>query len=185
MLLSILIPTLPDRINQYTELINCINIQLTQLNAFDKVEIITDDRGRSIPTGTKRNDLINKAKGLYTVFIDDDDKLPLFYIYEVLKAIESNPDVITFKGYMTTNNIDRVDFIIKLNESYEERKGIYYRYPNHLCPMKRELIKGVKFEDITIGEDYKWATKIKELDLLKTEVHIDSNMYYYDYKTNK
>lgn len=185
MLLSILIPTLPDRINQYTELINCINIQLTQLNAFDKVEIITDDRGRSIPTGTKRNDLINKAKGLYTVFIDDDDKLPLFYIYEVLKAIESNPDVITFKGYMTTNNIDRVDFIIKLNESYEERKGVYYRYPNHLCPMKRELIKGVKFEDITIGEDYKWATKIKELDLLKTEVHIDSNMYYYDYKTNK
>lgn len=185
MLLSILIPTLPDRINQYTELINCINIQLTQLNAFDKVEIITDDRGRSIPTGTKRNDLINKAKGLYTVFIDDDDKLPLFYIYEVLKAIESNPDVITFKGYMTTNNIDRVDFIIKLNESYEERKGIYYRYPNHLCPMKRELIKDIKFDYITIGEDYKWATKIKELDLLKTEVHIDSNMYYYDYKTNK
>lgn len=183
MFLSILIPTLPDRINQYTELINCINIQLTQLNAFDKVQIISDDRDRSVPTGTKRNSLINGAKGLYTVFIDDDDKLPLFYIYEILKAIELNPDVITFKGYMTNNSVDRKDFVIKLNESYEERKGIYYRYPNHLCPMKKELIKDVKFEDITIGEDYKWATKIKELDLLKTEVHIDCNMYHYDYKT--
>ena len=84
---------------------------------------------------------------------------------------------------MTNNSVDRKDFVIKLNESYEERKGIYYRYPNHLCPMKKELIKDVKFEDITIGEDYKWATKIKELDLLKTEVHIDCNMYHYDYKT--
>ena len=185
MLLSILIPTLPDRINQYTELINCINIQRKQLNCFDKVQIIADDRDRSVPTGTKRNSLINKAEGLYTVFIDDDDKLPLFYIYEVLKAIELNPDVITFKGYMTTNSVCRKDFVIKLNESYEERKGVYYRYPNHLCPMKRELIKGVKFEDITYLEDIKWATKIKELKLLKSEFHINKEMYHYDYIKKK
>ena len=185
MKLSILIPTLPERINKYNDLINSINIQIKKLKCFNDLEIISDDRDRSITTGEKRNDLINASKGLYTVFIDDDDKISTDYLELILNAIKTNPDVITFKGYMTTNKANRRDFIIKLHSNYETVNGIYYRFPNHLCPIKRDLIKNVKFENITYLEDFKWASKIKELNLLKTECHINKDLYYYDFIEKK
>ena len=180
MKLSILVCTLPERSHYLERLMGILQPQLT-----DEVEVLTDERGRGLSTGQKRNDLVGKAIGEWVVFIDDDDIVPSYYVREILKATNANPDTITFKGFMTTNGYNRKDFVLMLGENYEERNGKYYRFPNHITPMRRSLAKMVQFPNITIGEDYAWAKQINDLRLIKTEFHINKDMYHYDYKTQK
>lgn len=185
MKLSILIPTLPERSGHLKRLENILIPQLK-----DNVEVVLDDRPRGVSTGEKRNNLILRATGEYTCFVDDDDSVTVYYISEILKALESNPDVVTFDGWMTTNGSSRVDWSIKLGEKYESRKdpdGItrYYRWPNHLTPMRKSLIQHVKFPNKHQGEDYEWCKQINDMRLLKTSIHIPLKLYHYEYRTNK
>jgi glycosyltransferase involved in cell wall biosynthesis len=179
--LSILIPTLPERFSYLKRLKNIIEPQVAKFPG--EVEIKIHDAGRSMRTGTKRNMLIQLSNGEYFVFIDDDDWVPSYYVHELMKAIEQAPDVITFKGYMTTDGAKREDFTIKLGSEYKTIRGHHYRWPNHLCCYKRSLVSHVKFPDITIQEDYQWSVKIQKL--LRTEVHIDKEMYRYEFRTRK
>jgi hypothetical protein len=180
---SILICTLPDR---YDYLKRLQSILVPQTSKYPgQVEIRYHDAGVSTPTGTKRNDLISVAEGEYFSFIDDDDVPASTYVRDILKALESNPDVVTFNGWMTTDSLARVDFIIKLGEAYEAREGKYYRWPNHLTVMKKSAVESVKFQDIWQGEDYRWCKEIRDKGLLKTSVHIEKDLYWYDYVSNK
>lgn len=176
--LAILICTLPERVQKLQRLLSVLNPQIEQYK--DQVYYSIHDGGRSMPTGTKRNQLINQTQSDYFVFIDDDDLVSSQYVSLILNAAKSNPDVITFNGWMTTNGKDRRDWVIKLGSNYEERNGMYYRWPNHIVPMKREKVRGVRFPDIWQQEDYQWSKKIRDLHLLKTEVHIEKQLYHYD-----
>lgn len=180
MILSILICTLPERAESLKRLTNILQPQLTS-----EVEIKLHDAGRSMSTGEKRNQLIENCNGDYFCFIDDDDWVPMYYVDELKKAINQNPDVITFNGWMTTDGQRRENFVIKLNERYEQRNGVYYRYPNHLCCFKKSVVEGTKFMPIYVREDYEWATAIHNRKLLKSEVHIDLDMYHYQFSTKK
>ncbi len=185
MILSILIPTLPEPESQ-NYLGRLMSILKPQIERYkDSVEIVVDNAPRGIPTGTKRNNLIANSTGEYFVQIDCDDTVPVYYVSELLKAIKKNPDVVTFQGHMITDGKNRRNFTIKLGERYEEREGHYYRYPNHLCCFKRSVVGQVRFQPIWIQEDYNWATEIRNKGLLKSEVHIRSQMYCYDYKSYK
>lgn len=172
--LSILICTIPERYKLLQRITKILDKQKTP-----DVEIRIHDAGRSMSTGEKRNKLVEAAEGEYFCFIDDDDIVPDYYVSELLKAIESKPDVISFIGYMTTDGRNRQNFTIKLKSEYVTRNNHHYRFPNHLCAFKRDLVKHVKFPHTNIGEDYLWAVKLQSL--LKTEVHINKIMYIYDF----
>jgi glycosyltransferase involved in cell wall biosynthesis len=185
MKLSILIPTLNEQ-NRRQSLRRLLAILQPQVNKYPgDIEILINDAGRSVPTGTKRNNLIQDSQGDYFCFIDDDDLIPEYYVDELIKAIDQEPDVVTFIGYMTTSGRNKQHFTIKLGSDYAERNNHYYRYPNHLCCFNREKVKGVRFEPIWQSEDFKWATEIMRQKLLKTEVHIEKWMYWYDFIPNK
>lgn len=183
MKLSILIPTLPEPKSQnyLRRLRHILDPQIYN----NPVEIIVHDAPRSMPTGTKRNELIARASGEYFVQIDCDDTVPIYYVNELLKAMESKPDVISFQGHMLTDGANRRNFTIKLGERYEERGGHYYRYPNHLCCYKKSVVQHVKFQPIWVQEDYNWATEVRQKGLLRTEVHIPLQMYCYDFDSKK
>jgi hypothetical protein len=183
MKLSILICTLPDRIGHLKRLQSIIMPQVEKLAGL--VEVRIHDAGRWMPTGTKRNDLICQSEGEYFSFLDDDDIPANTYVEDVISALESQPDVVTFNGWMTTNGKARVDFVIKLGEEYVERNGKYYRWPNHLAVMRRSAVEHIKFEPIWMGEDYIWSKQIRDLNLLKTSVHIEKELYHYDFISNK
>lgn len=192
MILSILIPTLPERADVFNELKNSLNKMVDEIkfhNNKKRIEILSDDRPRGIKTGDKRNSLLQRASGEYTVFIDDDDIVPYYYLTEILKAIMlgNKPDVITFNGTMTTDGKNPVDWEIRLNHPYinSPRNGrdYYLRWPNHLCPMKKTLIKNFKFKSLTLGEDYEWSKRINDERVLKTEFFINKTMYIYKFVT--
>jgi glycosyltransferase involved in cell wall biosynthesis len=178
MRLSILICTLPERADKLKRLTDILDYQIAWFK--DHVHYSIHDAGRGMPTGKKRNELINQTSGEYFVFIDDDDVISDDYVEEIMKAIEQKPDVVTFKGFMTTNGEDRRDWTIKLGSKYEERNGHYYRWPNHIVPMRRDAVRQIAFPEIWIQEDYQWSKRINDMCLLKTEVHIDKVLYHYD-----
>ena len=180
MILSILTCTLPERATLLQRLSNKLTPQITK-----EVEWLVDPRGRMVPTGRKRNDLIRQAKGKYVCFVDDDDLVVDNYVKLILDAAKSDPDVITFEGWMTTNGKFTANWVIKLGEEYEDRGGIYYRFPNHLCPIRKSIADNFSFPHVFQMEDYRWALAIRNSGRLQTSVHIPKRIYHYDFNTGK
>lgn len=181
--LAVLICTLPERSHILKRLTNVLDPQIERYK--DQVYYSVHDAGRHLSTGAKRNQLVEQTDSDYFCFIDDDDMVSSFYIDSIMKALETNPDVVTFCGWMTTNGVHRRDWTIKLGSQYTERNGHYYRFPNHLTVMKRKLVEAVKFPDLWKQEDYIWAKQINDRRLLKTEVHIPLQLYHYDFDDTK
>jgi hypothetical protein len=91
-LLSILIPTVPERMGQASALIATLIWQ----NEKGLAEILYfgDDRTRTI--GAKRNGLLGLARGKYVAFCDDDDSVSGDYISAITAAAEKDASVISF-----------------------------------------------------------------------------------------
>lgn len=179
MKLSILICSLKSREIFYNRLIGILEKQKN-----NNVEIISsiDNGVKSI--GAKRNELLNKASGDYVAFIDDDDTVHNDYIKLILEAIKNNPDCVGIEGIMTTNGRNPEKFIHSLKyDSWFKKNGIYYRNPNHLNPVKREIALSVMFPEINHGEDKDYSERLFEH--LKTEEYINIPIYNYLFVTNK
>ena len=109
------------------------------------------------------------------------------YIQLILEAIKLDCDVVGIHLLMTVNNNPesecRTYHSIKYKERWDEpdpdRPGRtrYFRCPNHLNPVKRELALQVKYPDKTVQEDRDYSYGI--FPLLKTEHYIEKPIYYY------
>jgi hypothetical protein len=178
----ILICSLPERANKLRKLTQELDKQKEKYHGLVNYKI--NDAGPSLPTGTKRNILIEQNHSEYFSFIDDDDHVSDRYVDLIMNALESSPDVVTFNGWYTEFGNNRRNFTIRLGSKYyEDSKDpefYYHRFPNHLSVFKRELVQKVKFPDLWQREDYIWAEQIHLRKLLKTEVHIPEMLYWYD-----
>jgi glycosyltransferase involved in cell wall biosynthesis len=186
MILSILIPTVPQRANFYFELCNEINNQIHSCNAYGNVEIVTDSAPIGTKTtGKKRNDLLNAAQGKYVWFIDDDDMIFPNSINLILSALQKNPDALAINGIITTNGVDKKQWFISKDFEYvsDASRGyeIYLRPTNHITPIRKEIAKSVTFEDKSNFEDYAYCMELKRLKLIKTEIEIKEPIYHYRY----
>lgn len=190
MKLSILIPTLEDRKDQYQKLYNSLVTQ----TGYDKskVEIISICDNRQVSIGFKRNMLMERAKGEFVCFIDDDDTVSENYIELILETIEANPEIdcigIAGRYYM--------DGILKglFNHSVKHRHYStvrsnkmfgFLRPPNHLNPIRRSIASRYSFEPINHGEDTNWSMRISNDRVLKREFFIMESIYNYYYVSNK
>ena len=185
--LSILICSLVERKDFLDRLMDCLSKQKT-----DEVEIITaiDNREKSI--GNKRNELLQQAQGEYIAFIDDDDMVSDNYVQLLLEAIDkSKPDVIGMHLLMTVDGVneERTYHSLKYDHWWDEpdpeRPGRtrYFRNPNHLNPVKRELALKTPFVDTNWGEDLEYSKAM--LQFLKSEEYIEQPIYYYLFRSNK
>jgi len=181
MSLTILIPTLIDRRHLLERLLTQLNPQCQEYG----VKILIKEDNRELSIGTKRNALLDACKTDYCTFIDDDDTVASNYISEVFVGIKMGVDVIGFKGIITNDGKKPEQFIHKLGMKYESRRGVYFRPPNHLNPMKTEIARQIRFPETSWGEDKDFAERLAEAGLLKTEYFIDGFMYYYQYRSKK
>lgn len=181
-ILSILICSLTKRKTLLDGLLQQLAPQLV-----DDVQIIINSDGGKKTTGAKRNELLKAATGKYTVFIDDDDAVSNDYVSLILKAVKEDCDVVGIHLLMTRhNNIKtecRTYHSLKYREWYDEPdpdrpgKKRYFRNPNHLNPVKRELALTIGFPEIDSGEDHDYSKRL--LPLLNTEYYIESPIYHY------
>jgi glycosyltransferase involved in cell wall biosynthesis len=177
--LSILIPTLPARIDSYANLIKALNKQITENNLINRVQILSFCDTKEISVGEKRNILLNKSCGRYVCFIDDDDLIASDYIIKIINAIQSNADVITFCGDYVENTLRTPFSISMVHRGNYNHPNIFYRLPNHLCPVKREIALSCQFTDKNFGEDSDYSERINKY--VKNEFHIQDKLYFYMY----
>lgn len=150
--------------------------------------VIPEVDNREITTGAKRNILLQRAADAgaeYSAFVDDDDIIYPHYVGEIMKAIEEKPDVIGFKGFITFDGRNKTEWRISMKHSYIKLGNVFYRFNNHLSPIKTEIALQIKYPDKTIGEDYDYAVRLKQSGLIKSEVYINKHLYHYDYKRKK
>lgn len=178
MILSILICTIPKRKYLLDLLVKELKSQIVK-----DVEIISDNGNGTI--GAKRQRLLEKAQGEYVVFVDDDDWISKDYVSSILFALESQPDVVGFMGWITTNGRQKTNFKISKDCGYHKTVRGYERFNNHLSPVKRTIALQIGYKDISWQEDYDYAVRLVNSGLIKTERFISKALYFYRYITSK
>lgn len=180
--LSILVATIPERKSQFRRLM----AHLEGMAEDEPVEILSDDAPKGdISIGSKRQRLLERATGRYVVFIDDDDWVPLYYVPEILDAIEQRPDCIGFlievhglsRVVQRAAASDRYDTWASNADGYDYVRTIY-----HKTPVKREHALAIGYADMRFAEDKDYSDRLKASGLLKSEVFINRTMYIYRYK---
>ena len=178
--LSILICTIPGREGFLSTLMGVLEKQ----SEGKPVEILIDGDAGSI--GEKRNRLLNKASGIFCSFVDDDDMVSENYVDRILPAVENGCDCCELRGMYYENGKEVKPFIhSNVHNAYREDTSAYYRYPNHLNPMKTEIARQIGFPGINFGEDTDFATRLKRSGLIKSEWACNEILYFYLYRTQK
>jgi len=109
MKLSILIASLIEREYYLKRILSILEPQLTP-----EVELVIEIDNRELILGIKQQKLLERAKGDYVCYVDEDDIIPPYYVSEILKAIESEPDCVATNGIITVDGKNPVPFYISI-----------------------------------------------------------------------
>lgn len=189
MILSLLIPAIPERANQLIGLLNKLDKQLADYydnhSILGMVEIIVDDSRRFLDggpsIGAKRDSLVQRAIGKYLCFMDDDDDIAPNYLEQLIRLCNNDPDIVTFRCFFTNDyywTLLNMSIINKVNEEANPN-GIIQRTPWHICPVRAEYAKRETFSDISHNEDWEWISKV--MQYVKTEAHTDMILTRYNH----
>jgi hypothetical protein len=182
--LAILICTIEGREEQYEALVKNLKEQIRKYCLEDSVTIVSIKDNRVDSVGKKRNQLIQLADADYICFVDDDDKVSDDYVCKQYTVCMEGSDCGSLTGEITFEGLNPKPFIHSLDYTYytEDAKA-YYRPPNHLNVIKREIAMQVPFPEISNGEDTDFSLRIRPL--LKTETKTMGCIYHYLYSPSK
>jgi len=172
--LSILIPTLPNRLELFY--LPLIKILLKQIEPYKNIELISlfDNKKRTI--GRKRQNMIDIIQGEYVCFIDDDDRISEDYIKLIMDTLDNNPNTDCVVFWSCINQPNMEDKIVKFG--FEERNNL----PCHVHVWKSSIVKKYEYKNINHGEDSDWINRSKN-DIQHLS-KIDKILYYYDARYN-
>lgn len=169
--LSILIPTISDRVEMFTRIYNDLKNQVeycrTVHPSLGNVEIIVDDSKKfsdgGFSIGKKREELVKRASGKYLCFVDDDDNVAGNYLETLLRLCYKNEDICTFNSFVRLENFWMlVNMSLFWQENQQAHPGTILRRPWHICPVKSVYAKLHPFPDSNYGEDWSWFEKVLE-----------------------
>lgn len=148
-----------------------------------RIEIVVLTDNKKMMLGHKRNTMVELSHGKYIAFVDDDDRVSDDYIFSLLEATTSDADCIVFQASVSLNGETPklCHYSKDVCADYNKPDG-YYRIPNHICCVKREVSLKSSFPNILYGEDAGYSKVL--LPHLKTEHKIDRVLYYYDYNAD-
>jgi glycosyltransferase involved in cell wall biosynthesis len=188
-ILSILTPAVPSRLEQVGQLIKKLEYQIWRFGDGAKIQypvehlVLLDNKKRTV--GEKRDALLVAARGRYVAFVDDDDDISGDYVESLLLAAQSNPDVITFQQEAIVNAKHAIVEFKLGNPNdpfYGEPKHctipLIRRNAWHVCAWRRTLAILSHFPASNYGEDWAFAAPLCAMPNLR-EVHIDKVLHYY------
>lgn len=192
-ILSILIPSIPSRVDQLIGLVNELNRQKYLVDTvhptLEKIEFVYDDskpfKEGGLSIGKKRQKLVKEAKGKYVCFLDDDDLPAPNYLETLVRLCTQGKDVVTFRNFTTTDTYwTMIDMSLEHAEDEEATpNNIVKRRPWHCCPVRSHIAKEFPFPDTNYAEDAEWMAKV--LTLCKTEAHTDMILSSYRHSSIK
>jgi glycosyltransferase involved in cell wall biosynthesis len=181
MRLSILIATMDSRRELFERLYNKIRGQVLTSGLHGQVEIISERDAGRMKIGHKRNILVNRAKGDYVCFVDDDDDVSSDYVTRVVEATKQGKDCVGITGRIMWHG-NWVAFVhsLQYKEYARAKDGTFLRTPNHLNPIRRSIALKHPFTCKNYGEDTDYAMSMLRASALKTETFLDDPpMYWY------
>lgn len=191
MMLSILIPTIPERKGKLNVLLNELERQRVEFDRFHStlgtVEFLVDDGKRFIEgglsIGKKREKLVRSASGKYLCFLDDDESVSPNYVEQLMRLCIQDKDVCTFRAIIKMQEFwTLLDMSLLTKENQQlTPNGIVTRPPWHVCPVRSVYAKMFYFEDINAAEDSRWMEQV--LTLCNNEAHTDMILFQYNHKT--
>ena len=176
---SILIASIPGREHSLQRLLQTINEHRAAICPGLRIEINIAFDNREKRIGTKRQELLQAAKGKYFSFIDDDDLVTSAYFEDALETIKSGFHCCRLRGQMSqytfTHSIENT-----LNMPMC-RGDEFIRPPNHLNVIMTDIGKLIPFRNAARGEDLDWTIRLAQYGWLKTEYKSDHSRIHYIY----
>lgn len=180
-ILSILIPSIPERLDKLKYVIAFYESMIAKYGIDAEILSFTDNKKRSI--GRKRTDLLRLAQGEYVVMSDEDDRLTRRYFENIVSAIDTKSDVITYSQFARINDdFTFVDFRLRGENEYQNNIGVTKRPAWHCCTWKRDVVKDIEFSDTNYGEDDAWQREANRLAV--TEHHIPEVCHIYEHDSH-
>ncbi len=161
MLLSVIVPSLTGEMPK-------------SLPTDSRLEVVVVTNVR--PVSAARNQGLLKAHGDYIAWVDADDEVTSDWLPEILSALESRPDILSFNARVKWVDSTRREYIVgggaRAKDVMAER--INGQLWNKV--IKRELFAGISFSGAS-HEDYKMLCEL--LPKAKSFKHIDKVLYVY------
>lgn len=175
---DILIPTIPHRDAELRRLLAELD---TQWQEGLGVVINRDNLERKGNASyAKWQELMEFSKAEYVCIAGDDDMVAPNFVRRVMAALEEKPDYVGFPVRYT------LDGVLQQPCEHSLRYGTWIdsgqmimRDIVHQNPIRRELALQSPWNAEVLEEDRKWAGRLREQQLVRTEVWIDEPMYYY------
>lgn len=173
MIWSILIASLARRSEQLAQVLDDLGRQMQP-----GIEVIVYRNHGEIPLSHIRQSLVEEARGEYLNFVDDDDRLPDYYVSEVLPLLDG-VDYIGWRmqAYMNGQPLKPTYHTLE-SDGWWETSYAFYRDVSHLNPVRADLAKQCDFRKAAPPEDVSWTEQIR--DLVHTQnLCSDRVMYHY------
>lgn len=149
-----------------------------------------EDAGR-LTVGEKRQRMLERESCPFVAFVDDDDTVPPIYVPRVLEGIRAGADVVGFKldryedGQLSGTATHSLT-VEKWRTEGPDAAGLYryYRSPNHLNPIRRDIALSVGYSAMSVGEDADYSRRLYAKHGQTMREHfVDEVLYTYLYRT--
>jgi hypothetical protein len=184
-ILSILIPTIPERTDQAVILYNELHRQIESLKMhpmLGDIEILIDERksflngGPSI--GKKCESLIDRAAGVYSLLLHDDDWVAPNFVESIVRLCQHDRDICTFRSISKLDDFWMlVDMSIHYQNDQPTPMYTIRRKPFPICAVRSEFAKLFPFPDTNYSEDSDWMEKV--LTRCANEAHSEEILHEY------
>jgi hypothetical protein len=182
---SILTLTMPTRVEFLARLKNNLEPQLV-----DGVEWKIKMCDFNYSLGENREMMRRSAGGMYSNFVDDDDKISDRYVDRILPLL-GDTDYIGFRLQAFENNVALPGPTYHsllcggwFDKTYADGTKSWHRDLSHLNPIRTELALSAPMYG-GFGEDSRWAGDLRKLGIVKTEHFLEEIMYAYLSRTDK
>jgi glycosyltransferase involved in cell wall biosynthesis len=179
-LLSVLIPSLPERLPKLAELLACLE---AQADPRMEVIVLTDNRSRHL--GTKRNLMMQMAQGAYLCHIDDDEILAPDFFATLVPELIHGVDLVAYDAGVSLNGSPEFRVRTILGAACEQpshlpggRYSDIVRPPWHWCLWRSDFARRFKFPDHHDGaEDWFWLRQA--LPAVQTHRKVDRVLFHH------
>lgn len=175
---SFLIPTMTGREGVLSVLLSSLHTKMKSTRL--SYEIVVEYDGKEQTIGKKRNKLIQRARGKYIAFVDDDDEITEAYVRDLKQTVRGGYSVMQLRGRIRDKTFVH-DLSVGIHDPLAVGQ-VFQRPPNHLNPMLRDVASCIHFAEVNFMEDFHWSFRLATLGLLRTQYKSEHGDAHYIYK---